>query len=68
MWQAAHNLRSSAAATGAYKVSQRCAEIEAIAGKDKKSPSEAVFNALDSELAMAIRALRELTKVNEGVA
>jgi two-component system, sensor histidine kinase and response regulator len=68
VWQVAHNLRSSAAAIGAYRVSRRCAEIEAMACENNVLPLEAVLDALDSELATAIRDLRELTEVDSRVA
>jgi HPt (histidine-containing phosphotransfer) domain-containing protein len=68
VWQAAHNLRSSAAAIGAHQVSRRCAEIEALASEAKTLPSDAVLAALDSELAAAIHDLRELTEGDTRVA
>jgi CheY-like chemotaxis protein len=68
VWQAAHNLKSSAAAIGACRVSRRCAEIEAMATENKILPSDAVLDALDSELAAAIHDLRELTEVESRVA
>jgi two-component system, sensor histidine kinase and response regulator len=68
VWRAAHNLKSSAAAVGACRVSQRCAEIEALARDDDTLPAEAVLAALDGELAAACRDLRELIEVGSGVA
>jgi HPt (histidine-containing phosphotransfer) domain-containing protein len=68
VWQAAHNLRSSAAAIGAQRVSRRCAEIEATARDAKTLPSDAVLAALDNELAAAIHDLRELTEGDTRVA
>ena len=68
VWQAAHNLRSSAAAIGAHRVSRCCAEIEAMASDAKILPSDAIIAALDSELTAAIRDLRELTEVDMRVA
>jgi two-component system sensor histidine kinase/response regulator len=68
VWQAAHNLRSSAAAIGAHRVSRRCAEIEAMACDSKTLPSEAFLAAFDSELAAAIHDLRELAEVDSRVA
>src|SRR5258705_8766329 len=50
VWQAAHNLRSSAAAIGAHRVSRRCAEIEAMTCDAKILPTDAILAALDSDL------------------
>jgi len=68
VWRAAHSLRSSAGAVGAYRVAQHCAEIEALARDNGILPTEAAFTALDSELAAAIRELNELTEAAAAVA
>ena len=68
VWQAAHNLRSSAAAIGAHRVSRCCAQIEAMASDSKMLPSEAMLAALDGALAAAIHDLRELTEADSRVA
>jgi HPt (histidine-containing phosphotransfer) domain-containing protein len=68
VWQEAHNLRSSAAAIGAHRVSRRCAEIEAITSEGGALPGDAVLAALDNELAAAIHDLRQLTEVDDRVA
>jgi two-component system sensor histidine kinase/response regulator len=62
VWRAAHSLRSSAGAIGAYRVAQHCGEIEALARDNGILPTEAAFAALDSELAAATRDLKELTE------
>ncbi len=68
VWQEAHNLRSSAAAIGAYRVSRCCAEIETMANQNRNLPDEAVLTALERELAAAIHALRELIEADTRVA
>ncbi len=68
VWQAAHALRSSAAAVGACRVSQRCAEIEAMARDHQILPSEAVLTGLDADLAAATRDLRALSEIDSRVA
>ncbi|MFI4947452.1 MAG: response regulator [Alphaproteobacteria bacterium] len=68
VWQAAHALRSSAAAVGACRVSQRCAEIEAMARDHQILPSEAVLTGLDADLAAATRDLRALSEFDSRVA
>jgi CheY-like chemotaxis protein len=68
VWQEAHNLRSSAAAIGAYRVSRCCAEIETMANQNSNLPSDEVLTALERELATAIHALRELTEADSRVA
>jgi len=45
---------------GAVHVAQRCAEIEALARRDRVMPAETVLDALDGELDGATRALRAL--------
>jgi HPt (histidine-containing phosphotransfer) domain-containing protein len=62
VWRAAHSLRSSAGAVGAYRVARCCAEIEALARDNGILPAEAVLAALESELAAATRDLNELTE------
>ncbi len=62
VWRAAHSLRSSAGAVGAYRVAQCCAEIEALARDNGILPAEAVLAALESELTTATRDLNELTE------
>ncbi len=68
VWQAAHALRSSAAAVGACRVSQRCAEIESMARDANVLPSEAVLAALDGDLTAATRELRALIEIDNRVA
>ena len=62
VWRAAHSLRSSAGAVGAYRVAQCCAEIEVSARDNGILPAEAALAALDSELAAATRDLNELSE------
>ena len=66
VWRGAHGLRSSAAAVGAYRVSQACAEIEALARRNEILPTEAVLAALEGELAAANRDLNKLVEAEEG--
>jgi len=63
VWRAAHSLKSSAAALGARRLSQHCADIETLA---KDSGTERVgdlLGPLDIELAAALRRLQELAGV-----
>ena len=66
MWRAAHGLRSSAASIGAYRVSQLCSEIEALARDNGILPAEAVLAALEGELRAATRDLNELAAAETG--
>jgi HPt (histidine-containing phosphotransfer) domain-containing protein len=59
-------LRSSAGAVGAYRVSQACAEIEALARDSEILPTETALAALESELAAANRDLKKLVEAEEG--
>ena len=62
VWRAAHNLKSSAAAIGAYRVAQACADIETSARETGHLPTEAMLAALEAELAAAVRDLNELVQ------
>jgi HPt (histidine-containing phosphotransfer) domain-containing protein len=66
VWRGAHGLRSSAAAVGAYRVSQACAEIEALARNNDILPTETALAALEDELAAANRDLNKLVEAEEG--
>ena len=66
VWRGAHGLRSSAGAVGAYRVSQACAEIEALARDSEILPTETALAALESELAAANRDLKKLVEAEEG--
>ncbi|MGA8400941.1 MAG: response regulator, partial [Stellaceae bacterium] len=60
LWRTAHSLKSSAAALGAGRLSQRCAEIEAVAKGRGAGPVRDLLDALDADLAAAQNGLREL--------
>jgi two-component system sensor histidine kinase/response regulator len=60
VWRAAHNLKSSAGALGAFRVSDRCAEIEVIARENGTLPSGELLAELDAALVAATRELHEL--------
>jgi HPt (histidine-containing phosphotransfer) domain-containing protein len=62
MWRAAHSLKSSAATIGASRVSQRCAEMEALAREKGVLPAETVLAALERELDLATASLSELVE------
>ncbi|HEX3536213.1 MAG TPA: Hpt domain-containing protein, partial [Stellaceae bacterium] len=62
MWRAAHSLKSSAATIGAIRVSQRCAEMEALARDKGVLPAETVLVALEHELDLATASLSELVE------
>jgi two-component system sensor histidine kinase TorS len=66
VWRAAHNLKSSASAIGACRVSQCCEEIEALARDNGILPAEALLTALETELAAATGALNELLMADQG--
>jgi two-component system, sensor histidine kinase and response regulator len=68
VWRAAHSLRSSAAAVGALRVAQCCAEIEALARDDHFLPPEATLLALDNELTAVTQDLRTLADQEARVA
>ena len=62
LWRAAHGLKSSAATIGAHRVSQRCAEIEALAREKGILPAEAVLAAIEHELDQTIHSLSALVE------
>jgi len=66
VWRAAHSLRSSAASIGACKVAQACAEIEALARENGILPAEAALAALENELGIAIRSLKQIVQAEPG--
>jgi len=68
VWRAAHSLKSSAAAIGAYRVAQSCADIESRAREHETLPTGAVFAALEAELAAAVLDLNGLLHVESGAA
>jgi HPt (histidine-containing phosphotransfer) domain-containing protein len=67
VWRAAHSLKSSAAAIGAYRVAQACSDIETSARENASLPTEALLAALEAEVAWAMRDLNELVQVESGV-
>ena len=67
LWRAAHSLKSSAATIGAYRVSQSCAEMEALARDKGILPAEAVLAALEHELDEANRSLSDLVEAEPRV-
>jgi two-component system, sensor histidine kinase and response regulator len=67
VWRVAHSLRSSSASIGAYRVSQSCAQIEALARENGILPAETVLAALDSELKAATEKLNELAGAEQAV-
>ncbi|HEX3884439.1 MAG TPA: PAS domain S-box protein [Stellaceae bacterium] len=58
LWRAAHSLKSSAGALGAKQLSDRCAEIEALARSSGAAPVRALVSALDVDLTLAIDGLQ----------
>jgi two-component system, sensor histidine kinase and response regulator len=66
VWRAAHSLKSSAAAIGAYRVALACSGIETSARENASLPTEAMLAALEAELAWAVRDLNELVQVESG--
>ncbi len=60
LWRAAHSLKSSAAALGARRVSERCAQIESLAREAGIIPVRGLIDALDADLVAAQSGLREL--------
>jgi HPt (histidine-containing phosphotransfer) domain-containing protein len=60
VWRAAHSLKSSAAATGARKLSQRCGEIETLARADETERVKPLLADLDTDLQAALHGLKEL--------
>jgi CheY-like chemotaxis protein len=60
VWQAAHSLKSSAAALGALQLSRRCADIETLARERGLAPVEELLPSLDNEVAAAVHELGEL--------
>ncbi len=67
VWRVAHSLRSSSASIGAYRVSQSCAQIEALARENGILPAETVLAALDSELKAVTEKLNELAGAEQAV-
>jgi two-component system sensor histidine kinase/response regulator len=68
MWRAAHSLKSSAAAIGAVRVAQACADIETSARETGGMPTEAALAALAAELAAAVRDLNGLVRAESRAA
>ncbi|HEV8680852.1 MAG TPA: MHYT domain-containing protein [Stellaceae bacterium] len=68
VWRAAHSLKSSAAAIGACRVCERCAEIETMARERGILPAERLLAELDRELGAAMRDLHKLTGAPSGAA
>ncbi len=60
VWRAAHSLKSSAAATGARRLSQRCGEIETLARADEAERVKPLLADLDMDLQAALHGLKEL--------
>jgi CheY-like chemotaxis protein len=60
VWRTAHSLKSSAAALGAERLSQRCAQIERLAREGSAEPVRALLDALEADLAAAQSGLCEL--------
>jgi CheY-like chemotaxis protein len=60
----AHTLKSSSASIGAIKLSQQCAEIEAMIRLDKVEDLDARVDAMCAEVEIVLQALRSLMDVN----
>jgi CheY-like chemotaxis protein len=60
VWRAAHSLKSSAAATGARKLSQRCGEIETLARAAESDRVKPLLEDLATDLNAAMNGLKEL--------
>ena len=60
LWRAAHSLKSSAAALGAKRLSNRCAQIEAVARERGGRAVHDLLDALEMDLANARDGLRNL--------
>jgi len=60
LWRAAHSLKSSAAAVGAARLSQRCAEIETLGRAGDMDGLKPLLDGLERDLSDALAGLTEL--------